>query len=295
MPLLSTAPEKAKLGALIVSEGLSDPSFLTTAGQAAENAGLDSLWLADHIVIPHTYQSQYPYSPDGRLTTPPYPDPLTTLGYLAAVTKRIELGTAVLVLPQRNPIIVAKQAATLHQLSGGRLRLGVGVGWLREEFEVLGADFASRGARTDEYLEVMKLLWRSEAPIFDGKYVTLNGSVSIEPRPQESISLIIGGHSPAAARRAGRLGDGLFPLTQDVDILRDLYSLAIEEAARAGRPDGAVQRLAMGGLDVDQASVLLDAGVQHLILPVAMKTPDPGVLVERLQRLGAFRAEVVSK
>lgn len=295
MLVSSTAPDAVEFGALVVSEGLSDPDFLTTVGQAAEGAGLNSLWLADHIVIPHSYQSPYPYSSDGRLTTPPYPDPLTTLGYLAAVTERIELGTAVLVLPQRNPILVAKQVATLQQLSRGRMRLGIGAGWLREEFEVLDADFASRGARMDEYIDVMKLLWRSDAPVFDGRYTKLDGSVSIEPRPAMSIPLIIGGHSPAAARRAGRRGDGLFPLTQDLDVLRHLFALALEEGERAGRDKDSVQRLAMGGLDLDRTGALLDVGVEHLVLPVVFENPDPHVVVERFERIGEFRERVRSR
>jgi probable F420-dependent oxidoreductase len=281
-----------RVGALIASEGLSDPGYLRATGDAVEAFGLDSIWLADHIVIPHGHQTKYPYSPDGRLTSPPYPEPLTTLAYLAAVTTRVELGTAVLVLPQRNPILVAKQAATVHQLSGGRLRLGIGVGWLREEFDALHEDFATRGPRTDEYIDIMRLLWCQDAPVYNGTHASLDGTVSIEPRPPSSVPFVIGGHSPAAARRAGRRGDGFFPLVWDLDQLRAVYQLAAAELSANGRAPAELELLAMTDTDPARAKALAELGVQHLVVAVAQRQPDIGKLVERLERIRELADQV---
>jgi probable F420-dependent oxidoreductase len=279
-----------KVGALVVTPGLGDPQFLRTVGEQTEAAGLDSIWLADHIVIPRQYESPYPYSPDGRLTTPPYPESLTTLSFLAAVTSRIQIGTAVLVLPQRNPILLAKQAATIALLSSGRLRLGVGVGWLREEFEVLGESFETRGARTNEHIEVMQRLWREDTPIFDGKYTSLDGTISIEPRPPGgSIDMVIGGHSPAAARRAGRYGDGFFPMAFDLGQLTEAFRTAADEGERCGRDPALLERIAMGGTDPNRADALAAIGVQHLLVPVVMAAPDEAVLCRKLDEIRAFR------
>src|SRR5574341_355765 len=141
--------------------------------QAAEAAGFDSLWTIDHVVVPHQYQSRYPYSPTGRmgsgLEDEPMPDPLVWLAYIAAVTRTIKLGTAILILPQRNPVITAKAVATLDHLAGGRrVLLGIGVGWLAEEFAALGVPFEDRGPRTDEYVAAMRALWSQERASFRG-------------------------------------------------------------------------------------------------------------------------------
>jgi probable F420-dependent oxidoreductase len=282
-----------KVGALIVCPGLGDPGFLRAVGEAAEAAGLDSLWLADHVVFPRAYRTPYPYSPDGKLNTPPYPEPLATLAFLAAVTSRIELATGVLVLPQRSPVLVAKQAATVHQLSGGRLRLGIGAGWLREEFEVLGADFDSRGARMNESIDVMRALWREDAPVFHGQFTSLDGSIAIEPRPPgDAVPIIVGGHTRTAALRAGRRGDGFFPLSYDVGVLAELYAIARDARSGTAGALGDLELLAMSPAVLDRARALADIGTQHLVVPVAVSGSDIEALLERLRPLEAFHAEV---
>jgi probable F420-dependent oxidoreductase len=155
-------------GVQLMYQRLCEPDFLVEAGRLAEDLGFRSVWLADHIVVPSGYQSNYPYNAEGRVPLELYPEPLISLSLLASVTERVELGTAVLVLPQRNPILLAKQVATLDRFARGRLRLGVGVGWLREEFEALGEDFSGRGARTDEYIDAVRALWTQAVPRYEG-------------------------------------------------------------------------------------------------------------------------------
>ncbi len=184
--------------------------------QAAEAAGFDSIWTVEHVVVPHGYQSRYPYSETGRMGSGledfPIPDPLIWLAYIASATRTLKLGTAILILPQRNPVVTAKAVATLDHLAGGRrVLLGIGVGWLAEEFATLGVPFEDRGARTDEYVAAMRALWSQERASFNGRFVSFN-EVFCRPLPADrKIPIIVGGDTRAAARRAGRLGDGYFP------------------------------------------------------------------------------------
>src|SRR5438034_9890756 len=157
----------ANVGHAVVPEGA------TALATIAEDAGYESLWTVEHVVVPADYQSQYPYSPSGRMPGPeesPIPDPLIWLTWVGAATTTLRLATGILILPQRNPVILAKELATLDVLSKGRVELGVGVGWLREEFDALGVPFEERGARTDEYVEALRTLWREEEPCFEGHY-----------------------------------------------------------------------------------------------------------------------------
>jgi probable F420-dependent oxidoreductase len=177
----------------------------------------------DHVVFPDNYSSTYPYSPTGRLPGGPgvpLPDPLIWMAAVAAVTTRLRLLTGVIILPLRNPLVLAKQVATLDSMSGGRIELGIGVGWLKEEFEALGVPFEKRGKRSDEYIAAMRALWASDGASFSGEFVNFH-QVSSNPKPVAGkVPIVIGGHSEAAAKRAGRLGDGFFPsIGTQVDIL----------------------------------------------------------------------------
>lgn len=140
-----------------------DPAPAVELAQAAEEAGFESIWTIDHVVVPQEYAPNYPYSSDGRMSSGvpenPRPDAIVWMSFLAAATTRLKLGTGVLVLPQRNPVVTAKQIATLDHLSSGRVLLGIGVGWLEEEFTAIGVPFEKRGKRTDEYIEAMRELW----------------------------------------------------------------------------------------------------------------------------------------
>ena len=148
--------------------------------QAAEKAGVESLWTVEHVIYPSSYDSKYPYDPSGQMAMAPdtdLTDPLIWLTWLAANTSSIRLGTGIMILPERNPLVLAKQVGTLDSFSGGRFELGIGVGWLKEEFEALGVPWERRGARTDEYVAVMRELWGGNEVSFDGEFVSFGQSV----------------------------------------------------------------------------------------------------------------------
>jgi len=182
---------------------LASPENLRHVAERSEALGFDSLWVTDHVVIPEAYREMF--------GTTVY-DPLSVLAFLAACTHTVELGTAVLVIPYRHPVNVAKQLATIDNLSGGRLIFGAGAGWAREEFEALGVPFDDRGPITDEYLRVILELWTNPSPSFEGRYVRLH-DVHAEPRPlrQPHPPVLIGGYSKKALRRAVAIGQGWLP------------------------------------------------------------------------------------
>ena len=212
--------------------GFATPQGAAEMGRAADAAGIESVWTVEHVVYPDGYESKYPYDPSGKMAMAadtPLPDPLIWLTWVAAHTEHLRLATGILILPQRNPLVLAKQLATLDEASEGRMELGVGVGWLREEFEALGIPFEGRGRRTDEYIEVMRTLWADDHAEYSGEFTNFSG-VSVNPKPVNGrVPIHIGGHSPAAARRAGRLGDGFFPGEGDIDeLLRIMRESALE-------------------------------------------------------------------
>jgi len=192
-----------------------DPTKAVELLQAGEAAGFESAWTVEHTVVPAGYESAYPYSADGRMANGaldiPLPDPLIWMAYAAAATTNIKLGPDILIVPQHNPVVAAKQIATLDYMSAGRVLLGIGVGWLKEEFDAIGVPFEARGRRTDEYIAAMRELWSADAPTFKGEFVNFDGAYC-RPQPvNKAVPIIVGGHSKAAAKRAGRLGDGFFP------------------------------------------------------------------------------------
>ena len=223
-----------------------DPSALASLAQAAEDLGYASVWLSDHVVVPERITSSYPYSPSGSFPTrteEPYLEPLVALSFLGGATRRVRLGTHVLILPYRHPLLVAKMISTLDNLSGGRVDLGVGAGWMREEFEALGHTYYERrGAVTDEMLRILQLVWTRDVTGFEGEFFRF-APLGAHPRPvqQPHPPIWVGGHSRPAIRRAARFGDGWLPiggrppadlppdeLAQDIAYLR-------AEAERAGR------------------------------------------------------------
>lgn len=247
-----------------------DPAQAVELLQAGEEAGFDSAWTVEHTVVPGGYESVYPYAAGGRMPGGEadfvLPDPLIWLSYVAAATSRIKLGTAVMILPQHNPVITAKQVATLDHLSGGRVLLGIGVGWLREEFEAIGAPFDDRGRRADEYVAAMRELWSAEAPTFHGEFVHFEDA-HCKPKPVNgSVPIIVGGDTKLAARRAGRLGDGYFPARGSQTELIDLARRTAEEH---GRDPDALEITTSLPDDLDDIPALAAAGISRLAVPVS--------------------------
>jgi len=188
------------------------PELLAAVGSEAEARGVHGIWVGEHVVLFDQYASSYPYAADGRIPVPPGTgllEPLNTLSFLAAHTSSVRLGTAMVLLPQRNPVYTAKEVATLDWLSGGRVDFGVGVGWLREEFDALGVPWARRGARTDEYLGVLRTLWCDERSRFSGEFYELP-DCGMYPKPVQSPHppIHIGGESDAALARVARGAQG---------------------------------------------------------------------------------------
>ncbi len=246
-----------------------NPARAVELVQAGEAAGFDSAWTVEHTVVPAGYESTYPYSPDGKMAGGiddfPLPDPLIWMSYVAAATHEIKLATGILILPQHNPVITAKQVATLDHMSGGRILLGIGVGWLKEEFDAIGASFADRGARTDEYVAAMRTLWSDASPSFEGEFVTFRNA-HCQPQPiNGTVPVIVGGHSLAAARRAGRLGDGFFPAR---GASADLIGLAKQSAEEAGRDPAALEITTSMPESLADLAELAAIGVDRVLVPV---------------------------
>src|SRR3984957_3600856 len=268
-----------------------EPEHAVELARSAEATGYESLWAVQHVVVPVEHQSRYPYSESGTIPGGPFvavPEPLVWLAYVAAVTTRIRLGTGVLILPQQHPLVVAKQAATLDRLCGGRLMLGVGAGWLREEFDTLDAVFDGRGPRLDEAIGVMRRAWADRVVVSAGPAYQ-HGPVAVEPKPvRGTIPVVVGGHTAAAARRAGRLADGFFPLDSRGDDLRQLVREVRAHAERAGRDPLSVEISAVAPRDEADAAVLLELGVTRVI--VNAPHVETALMAERLaERLAHVR------
>jgi len=252
-----------------------DPDAAVAFARAAEAAGFESLWTVEHVVVPSGYDSPYPYDPSGKMPGPedsPIPDPIVWLAYLAAATETIKLATGVLILPQRNPVVLAKELATLDHMSRGRFMLGVGVGWLREEFDAIGVPFGERGARTDDHVAAMRELWTADKATFAGRFTTFTDCL-LRPAPaQATIPVHVGGHTDVAARRAGRIGDGFFPGRGSHEELDRLFTLVRDTAREHGRDPAAIEMTtggngAIGPKALDEVRALADIGTDRVILP----------------------------
>ncbi len=280
-----------KFGMLFANVGpFGLPDHAAALGAICEETGIESVWTVEHVIVPSGYTSEYPYSADGRMPggdTAPMPDPLTWLTWVGAHTTTLRLATGILILPQRNPVVLAKEVATLDVLSGGRVTLGIGVGWLEEEFDAIGVPFAERAARTDEHVAVMRALWAGEAVDFDGAFTTLRGANSFPHPHQPSVPIVVGGHTLAAARRAGRLGDGFFPGKGDWAKQEAAMRAAAEEV---GRDPDAIEITRGGAMDLDSVKRLQDEGVDRFVIPPLAFHPDG--LRDALSR---FADDVITK
>ena len=263
----------------------------------AEQIGIESVWTGEHVIIPLDYASRYPYNASGKIGLTPesnFADPLITLAHVAGQTTTLRLGTGINLLPQSNPLLMAKQVASLDHLSGGRLLLGLGVGWLEEEFRAMGAEFSGRGSRFDDYLAAMKKVWSGEVVEHESEHLSWSGFKSYPlPAQRPHPPIIVGGHSPAALRRAARLGDGWFAFSKDARELEGMLGQLAEAAQKAGRDPASIEITALwrqfgdglAGLEAYQA-----LGVSRLLVPLGTLARDD--LDEGLARLGE---EVIAK
>ena len=239
--------------------------------RSCEERGLDSLWTVEHVVVPSGYRAQYPYSPSGRMPgheDSPIPDPLIWLAYVAGATRTIKLATGILILPQRHPVYTAKEVATLDRLSGGRVILGIGIGWLKDEFDVLGIPFEERAARTEEACAALRTLWKPGAHAFKGEHYRWDALES-NPKPAQTGGppIVVGGHVLGAARRAARVGDGFFPMKTEGSRLRELLDAMSDECAKVGRDPAEIEvTTSTSALDVDSIRRLEDEGVSRVVV-----------------------------
>jgi probable F420-dependent oxidoreductase len=275
-----------KLGLAFANTGpFAEAEGVVQMAVAAEQAGVESVWTVEHVIWPSNYDSEYPYSPTGKMPgdkTSSIPDPLVWLAFVAAHTTTLRLGTGIVILPERNPLVFAKEVATLDRLSCGRMELGIGVGWLEEEFEALGVSWPRRGARTDEYVHAMRELWASDDASFSGEFVSFE-NVSSNPKPVGgSVPFTIGGHSAAAAKRAGRLGNGFFPGKGSIAELTEMIDIVRQTAAEHDRDADAIEITAahpglFGDDPIGAAEELRAIGVSRTIAPAFMLLGSQGV------------------
>ena len=261
-----------------------EPDRACEFARSAESAGFESIWTADHIVVTAGYRSTYPYDPSGRLPSgedAPFPESLIWLAYVARATSTIRLATGILILPERNPVVLAKELATLDYLSSGRVTLGVGIGWLREEFEAIGVPYERRGERLEESVGAMRALWSQECATYEGDTVRFR-DVYLRPQPRAgTIPVHIGGHTEIAARRAGRIGDGFFPFGVDRAKLPGLLAAMRAAAEEAGRDPSSIEvtmssSVASGdGVALADVAELAELGVGRVVLPAALFPGDP--------------------
>ena len=258
------------LHALGIGSG-ADPAVIKAVATAADAAGFSTLWAGEHIVMVEGPDSPYPYSPDGRIAIPSdadWLDPLATLSFVAAVTSRIRLATGILLLAEHNPVLTAKQAATLDVLSNGRFALGVGIGWSSKEFAALGVPFKGRGTRTKEYVEVMRNLWRDGDASFDGAFTHFQ-DVRCYPKPIKDgrLPVILGGNSDRALDRVVAYGDGWYGFNLSMDEVSERIVYLTVRCEEANRELSSVDvAVSIRSGSVDDLQALTELGVDELVV-----------------------------
>jgi probable F420-dependent oxidoreductase len=285
-----------KIGLIPVNVGIDRLEGIVGLATKAEQIGLESVWTFEHAIVPVDYQSKYPYSADGKMgVTPetPFVDPLIALATVAAHTKQLRLGTGVNILSQSNPLLLAKQAASLDLVSGGRFMLGVGIGWLQEEFRAMGVPFERRGARFDDAIEAMRKVWSGEVVEHQSDFLDWTGFKSHPLPVQKPFPVVIGGSKGKAYARVAKYGQGWYAPTASVDQLKGLLGPLAEACAAEGRDVSTVEISCMWVPAMEGPEVVKqyeDLGVSRLIIPLqALGAGNP---IENLDRLGS---EVLSK
>jgi probable F420-dependent oxidoreductase len=273
------------------------PEYIQTLGKAAEERGFDSIWVAEHVVLFEEYGSQYPYLDNGKIPVPRESgmlDPFPALAYLAACTTKVRLGTGICLVPQRNPVYTSKEAATVDYLSGGRFDLGVGVGWLAEEFEALGVPFEHRGSRCRDYINVIKSLWQDDVAQFEGEFYSMKPTLQY-PKPVQKPHppIHFGGESNAALRRVADLGQGWYGFGIDADQTKERIAKLTTLLEKRGRKREEIEVSICPYMRPPTPELLAgyrDAGVDRVILMGA--AADAASLVQGLDALAELATKV---
>ncbi len=288
-----------------MTKGITDDAgYVIPLVEMLDEVGIEIVWTVEHVIMADDYEPLYPYSDDGKAPTAPdtlMPDPLEWLAFAAARTDNLNLGTAVIVASQHSAAILAKRVATLDALSGGRVRLGVGIGWQREEYEAIGVAYRDRGRRLDETIESMRVLWREKSATYHGKHVNFD-NVHMDTKPANGVDvpILIGGSSEYAARRAGRLGDGWYPYVISAqDFEKGIETIGIA-AKQAGRDASKVELSIWPAsydftktLDLEFVKAYTDAGASRVVISQGeAQTTDIGGQRDFIRR---YQDEILAK
>jgi probable F420-dependent oxidoreductase len=275
-----------KIGLIPVNVGVGSVDNIVALAKKAEAAGVESLWTFEHVIVPVDYASRYPYSPTGKMAVEPetpFVDPLIALATVAAHTDTVRLATGVNILSQANPLLLAKQAASLDFVSKGRFMLGVGIGWLKEEFTAMGTPFERRGARFDDYVQAMRKVWSGDVVEHQSDFLDWSGFRS-HPLP-ENLPVVIGGAKGKAFERTARYGDGYFAPNGGVDSMKALIGQLTAACEEVGRDPATLEITGMWlGFHegVDAIAQYADLGVDRLVVPLPALGGNPLEAIDRL-------------
>ncbi|MDH3692208.1 MAG: LLM class F420-dependent oxidoreductase [Gammaproteobacteria bacterium] len=270
-----------KFGLIPINIGIADTEQMVGLAQLAESLGFESVWTFEHVIVPVDYQSKYPYNESGKMGAPPetpFVDPLIALTAIAAATETIRLGTGVNILSQVNPLYMAKQAASLDFISNGRFMLGIGIGWLREEFEALGVPFERRGARFDDYVEAMKKVWAGDVVEHQSDFINWSGFKSYPlPVQKPHLPVIMGGAAGKIFERTAKLGNGWFAPMGTVDELKPALDKLRAACDAQGRDFSEIEITCMWPPGADKKAVesLEEVGVSRMVGMIPALGPDP--------------------
>jgi probable F420-dependent oxidoreductase len=295
-----------KLGVMapFVDGLITSGDFLREYAATLEDCGVESVFTVEHVVVAEEYELLYPYNAEGRMGGPKggatMPDPLELLAFLAAASTTLTLGTAVVVAPLHNPAVLAKRCATIDRISGGRLMLGLGIGWQKEEYAACGVPYRDRGARMEECVVAMRALWADHPATHHGRYFSFDRVHSLPSPTNGAIPIVFGGNSDAAVRRTGRMGDGWLPFTISAEDFAVQADLIRTVAAESGRNPGAVELSAWPGsadqsseLDLDWVRRFVDAGATRLLTRATITRPDQlPLLREQIER---YREAIIDR
>jgi probable F420-dependent oxidoreductase len=280
-----------KIGLIGFNIGPDNGLAAIEGAKQAEAAGVESIWTFEHVMIPLEYTSKYPYTKDGRMGVDPETnmiDPLIGLAAVAAATSTIRLATGVNILPQVNPLLLAKQAASLDFISSGRLMLGLGIGWLEEEFDAMGVPFSARGRRNDDYLEAMRKVWSGDVVEHESEFLSWHGFKSYPKPVQDPLPIVIGGSKGKAFERIARFAQGWYAPTARLDELHKEMNTLAAVCAEHGRDASEIEVSTMWvpQTEPDKVKAAAEIGVDRLVVPMAALAGMGDTAVDQVKRFG---------